>query len=340
MASSVEYTFTCQVCLANFEETGGYVPRFLPCTHTLCETCIGQLIQGDILECPECRQKHRASRGQKSFPQNKHILVNIKRRSTSKEVQGASTKQSEAELCEKHGRRKSLFCMEDNCQKLICPLCLKDQHRNHEFEEAKQMLEEKRNMLVENVKILRENLLVNKEKLLMAKEDAKKNTTDCTEQITKARGEQMETLLKITELYDKMIAEVADNFADVNGNINNKTSEIDGNLSLLADIKESSKKVTSVTDILEMIATVNMLGRNIRMFAEDQKFKHFRYDGRQMFTLNDLQKMVGSLDSKGSRVEVEPLRKLPLLSQHPTLKTVRSASKLKLEGKNSKCKYI
>ena len=315
------------------ENQGNHVPRLLPCSHTLCETCIDQLIRQGMLECPECRQKHRTTRGRKSFPQNKFILVNVKRRSTSKEEHRASSKQPEVDLCERHGRRKSLYCMEDNCQKLICPLCLKDKHRNHKFDEAQQILEEKRNMLAENVELLRKNLLVNKEKLLKAKEDAEKNTTDCTEKIAKARDEQMETLVKITELYNQMIAEVTDNFADVSTSINNKTSEIDGNLFLLADINQSSKKVTSVADILEMIATVNMLGRNIRMFAEDQKFKHFRYDGRQMVTLNDLQKMVGSLDSKDARVDVEPLRKLSLLSKNPSFKTVRRASQLKLEGK-------
>ena len=318
----MEYAFTCQVCLEDYGETGDHVPRLLPCSHTLCETCIDQMIRGHILQCPECHQKHGASRGRKSFPQNKFILVNVKRISTSKEEHRAPSKQSEVDLCERHGRRKSLYCVEDNCQKLICLLCLKDKHRNHKFEEAQQILEEKRNMLAENVELLRKNLLVNNEKLLKAKEDAEKNTADCRGQIAKARDEQMETLVKITELYNQMIAEVTDNFADVRKNINNKTSEIDGNLFLLADISQSSRKVTSVADILEMIATVNMLGRNIRMFAEDQKFKHFRYDGPQMVTLNDLQKMVGSLDSKEARVDVEPLGK-----------TIRRASQLKLEGK-------
>ena len=256
--------------------------------------------------------------------------MNIKRKPTSKEEQGASSKQPEVDLCEKHNRQRNLFCIEADCQKLICHLCLKDEHRNHEFEEAQQMLEEKRNILAENVELLRKNLLVNKEKLLKAKEDAEKNTTECTEKIAKAKDEQMKMM---AQLYDQMIAKVTDNFADVSTNINSTTSEIDDNLFFLADISQSSKMMTSVADILEMIATVNMLGKNIRMFAEDQKFKHFRYDGRQMVTLNDLQKMAGSLDSKDVLVDVEPLGKPSLLPRTPTLKTIQSASQLKLEGK-------
>ena len=52
-----------------------------------------------------------------------------------------------------------------------------------------------------------------------------------------------------------------------------------------------------------------------------------------MFTLDDLQKMVGSLDSKEAQVDVEPLGKLSLSPNTPVLKTVQSASQLKLEGK-------
>ena len=329
MASSLEYAYTCQVCFEDFEETGDHVPRLLPCTHTLCQTCVGQLIRRYILECPECRQKHRAINKEKTFPQNKYILVNIQRRPTLKEEQGASSKQSKVDLCERHGRPKTLYCVEDNCQELICHLCLKYKHRNHDFEEEQQMLEEKCNMLAENVKIMRKKLLVHKEKLLMAKEDAEKNTTDCTEKIAKAKDEQLKIVVKMmTKLYDQMIAKVTDNFADLSFDINNKTNEIDDSLIFLADISESSKKVTSVADILELIAEVNTLGKSIRMFAEDQKIKLFHYDGRQMFTLDDLQKMIGLLDSKEARVNLEPLRKLSF-----PLKTIQSASHLNLEGK-------
>ena len=287
MASSLEYIYTCQVCFEEFEETGDHVPRLLPCTHTLCETCIGQMIRQDVLECPECRQKHRATSKEKSFPQNKYILVNIKRRPTLKEEQGAS-KEADVDLCDKHNRRRSLFCIEADCQKLICHLCLKDEHRSHEFEEAQQMLEEKRNVLVENVELLRENLLENKEKLLIAKEDAKKNTNECTEKIAKAKDEQIKTLVQMmAKLYDKMIANVTANFADMSFNINNKTSEIDSTVSaILADINENSKKVTSVADILEMIATVNIRWEEIlRCLPKIKNARHFRYNGRQRFTV-------------------------------------------------------
>ena len=78
MSESLEYILACQICLEDFEETGDHVPRILPCTHSLCEKCLKHLVQGDIVECPECRKKHTVADNEvKTFPQNKYILANV-----------------------------------------------------------------------------------------------------------------------------------------------------------------------------------------------------------------------------------------------------------------------
>ena len=70
----------CSVCFEVYAETGSHIPRLLPCTHTVCEMCIRQLIQGkEAFNCPECRVRHPAHNGVKTFPQNKYILTHIKR---------------------------------------------------------------------------------------------------------------------------------------------------------------------------------------------------------------------------------------------------------------------
>ena len=82
MSDSLEYILACQICLEDFEETGDHVPRILPCFHSLCEKCLKQLIEGNSMECPECREKHRVVNGIKIFPQNKYILANIRKKET------------------------------------------------------------------------------------------------------------------------------------------------------------------------------------------------------------------------------------------------------------------
>ena len=52
---------SCQVYFEDFEENGDHVPRILPCHHTLCHMCIGQMLRTDRLECPECRRNFTAT---------------------------------------------------------------------------------------------------------------------------------------------------------------------------------------------------------------------------------------------------------------------------------------
>ena len=80
MADDGDDLTNCSVCFDEYTETGDYIPRILPCFHTLCEECLGQLVQNDGLNCPECRVKHTAPNGKTSFPQNKYVLAHLKNR--------------------------------------------------------------------------------------------------------------------------------------------------------------------------------------------------------------------------------------------------------------------
>ena len=323
MANSLEYTLNCQVCFEEFEETGDHVPRLLPCTHTLCETCVGQLIKGGTLECPECRQRHSATREGQSFPQNKYMLVNIKRRPTSK-----------IELCERHNRQKSLFCMEDCCQKLICPLCLKNEHRSHDFEEAQQIFEEKRKVLMEHIESLKESLVSNKERLLVAKAGVEKNIHECTEKIHSTKEHQIRTVVDwMTELYDNMTDHLRNCFREFDTQINKESVEIEGNLELLADIKEDSKGINSIEYLMEVMATIDTLVIHNEKFASAGKFKTFEFHESKL-TLDDVRTLVGTLDSNDDLAgDLKPMQKLTLLPATPNLKTIQNASCLELKGK-------
>ena len=127
---SLQHLLSCVVCLEEFEENGDHIPKLLPRTHTLCESCVKQLICYQKLECPECRAKHDAKNEEKSFPQNKYLLTQIKRKPT--EASQLKSEQNENELCEKHGKELVLFCKEPGCQKPICLSCLIKYHQRHE----------------------------------------------------------------------------------------------------------------------------------------------------------------------------------------------------------------
>ena len=112
---SLQLMLSCVVCLEEFEDSSDHIPRLLPCTHTLCEACVKQLIRNQKLECPEGRAKHDAKNEEKSFPQNKYLLMQIKRIPT--EAKELKSERNGKELCEEHGRELVLFCKELGCQK-------------------------------------------------------------------------------------------------------------------------------------------------------------------------------------------------------------------------------
>ena len=127
---SLENMLSCQVCFEDFEVDGDRVPRILPCSHTLCESCINQLIQNKKLECPECRTTHKAGNQQnhKRFPQNKYLLVHIRRK---KESDGN-------EKCKEHGKELTVYCLKQSCRKPICISCLKTNHKGHDWTEIEE----------------------------------------------------------------------------------------------------------------------------------------------------------------------------------------------------------
>ena len=86
MADALKEILSCQICLEDFQEDGDLIPRLLPCSHTLCQKCLIQLLGGGrSLICPECRARHAAPKREKSFPQNKYLLTVIKRRESREE---------------------------------------------------------------------------------------------------------------------------------------------------------------------------------------------------------------------------------------------------------------
>ena len=68
---------TCPVCFELYKETGGHIPRLLPCSHTLCHSCTVTLTRNGRLECPQDRQVHHAKKGKLIFPQNQYILKQL-----------------------------------------------------------------------------------------------------------------------------------------------------------------------------------------------------------------------------------------------------------------------
>ena len=79
MNEDLEDITECSVCFEAYGEDGDRVPRLLPCTHTFCEKCVRGLLKETSLRCPECRMVHPAPNEILTFPQNKYILIHIRK---------------------------------------------------------------------------------------------------------------------------------------------------------------------------------------------------------------------------------------------------------------------
>ena len=246
---------SCVVCLEEFEESGEHIPRLLPCTHTLCEACVKQLIRYQRLECPECRAKHDAKNEEKSFPQNKYLLMQIKRKPT--EVKELKSEQSEKELCEEHGKELVLFCKEHGCQKPICLSCLKKYHRRHDVIEIE---DETREVLMKKITLFEKNL---KEKIAIlngAKNDVKRKTEVCVIDLEKRREEIKN---KIDKQFEQMKTEAEDHLKEQNIFMDNEIDALNENLNLLTSISLDTENNNSYSDLKDKLDTVQSLKETV-----------------------------------------------------------------------------
>ena len=218
----LDLRLSCQICHEKFKEDGDHIPRLLPCTHTLCHTCIGQLIQGNKIECPECREKHEAKKEEKSFPQNKYILTQIKRKSWKEQPTTY-----EFQKCEEHKKTQNIFCKEPGCNKPICRTCLRIKHKEHDFTDMEELEEE--TLIIEVVK-MKANLETKVKIICDAKNNIEEKNREVVEQIKKKRE-------IINRYFDKMIkeSEGQNKMADVY--IDDEVSAMKSNIELLSTIQ-------------------------------------------------------------------------------------------------------
>ena len=177
----------CQICFEAFEENGSHVPRILPCSHTLCEKCLSELINNDKIECPECKQPYDAREGGKSFPQNRYILTTIKRQPSGK-------RRGKHGNCPQHPSEElTLFCQNALCGKAICPECLSTKHQGHTVVGIK-------NHCIAEVNDVTKTLKCNMEKIRKAKEESIKKAEHSLEHL---QEEKKNIIKKFDEMIEK-----------------------------------------------------------------------------------------------------------------------------------------
>ena len=210
MADSLDFLLACQVCLEDFEEKGDHVPRIMPCSHTLCGKCLRQLIKptayrGEKIECPECRKTHAVVEGVKTFPQNKYILTNIRRKHNTRNDFDDNDSEKKIAKCPEHGKDIILYCKRLDCQKSICQVCITKYHRGHDVVDIDEVKKEVKEILLSNIKLAKEDLQRKRNKISAANIETKSKTEIC---ISSLKAKKEEILTQVSQRFDDMIGRV------------------------------------------------------------------------------------------------------------------------------------
>ena len=294
MADALEHLLSCQICLEDFEETGDFVPRILPCSHTLCEKCMKVLIghspKGDRLECPECRRKHAVVDNVRTFPQNKYLLANIHRKMSVETTKGIV--QEKVAKCEAHGKELILYCKQIGCGKVICQKCLTKFHRGHDVIDIE---EKERLTLLSKVTSLTEKLEGRKQTIILAEADIIDLHTTCIREIEM----QQEKILRLVQakfhaLKEKVTEQNGKNKAEIDEDLRCH----DHYLEILENIKKnSSSNVAGHDDFVDALDTVDSIEKSFEFIFRDQTFYNFfKYDPSQTDTEQQVEMLCPKLN--------------------------------------------
>ena len=199
--TEVDDLTSCPVCFKDFSEVPPHVPRILPCFHTLCEHCVEQVLWNSSLVCPECREKHDAPKGVKTFQQNKYVITYIRNKRKSPEVAAPL----ERKQCPDHGEQLIMFCRESGCEKPICHLCLIKSHKFHDFVDLEEERKENYRCLMKDMEEVSKILTMNKKKIQTVQGDFEERY-ERSLKLLKLRKEEI--VRKITEHIDKIEAKL------------------------------------------------------------------------------------------------------------------------------------
>ena len=318
---------SCSVCLEDFEKSGVHIPRLLPCTHTLCEGCIKLMIQDSTLECPECRRKHEAKNEEKSFPQNKYLVTQIRNKPEVQE----EPKPEVVPKCEEHGKELVLYCREEECKVPVCPLCVAN-HLKHEIMDIetgmKEELKEKmRHCFLNEVAQVTTDLEDRLKQVSALKESVTEKTEKCLKDIEKKRAE-------INQELDNMMKEATALEVETKLQIDENASVTNEKLLLLDNMKQTVEfgRDLSHEDLMNCREGVeDVAGSNQRFLAETGSYMYPE--------LKATREPVGCI-SRGevttSAREDHPRSTSPEEdTEQPMARRVTNASQLKCTGKHS-----
>ena len=303
-------TSGCPVCFELFD-IQQRIPRILPCSHTLCELCMAEILNGrKFMVCPQCRKKHAAHSGVKAFPENKYIFKNLKPEPQAKSPSFDS--------CPEHDRELSLSCKSEGCTKDICQLCLLQSHIGHKVTD---IVEEETKRAKSRLQPVQEYVMKCKDILLMAKQIVRSN---CTATLKKIQ-EEKDLYVK---MFDSEMVKVSDRLAKEETEIDEQLEVIKEQLMKFSDIKHAIETGTRNKDVRRMVQTIDTIEINTRdVFSRKSECLYY-----------DCEEVVNGVD-KISKVCPRLIERVALFNSRSSAPTEAMPTILKFPTQGKECVF-
>ena len=224
-------------------------------------------------ECPECKGKQRIKNDVRAFPQNKYILINIKKKLEDSVKEIAPR---EVAKCEEHRRELILLCKRSECQKAVCNKCLTKSHRERDVviigEAEKETLLTKIKMIVKNLEKRKQAAKVVKSTMNGLYENCVLGLETHEERCMKLAKERFKTLRKTVE---KQKLELDNGiFQDLNS--------LDQYQQLLRTTQENIDDDVATEAIADNLDTVHSIEESLKSnLAGEKNFQFSKYYPRQ-----------------------------------------------------------
>ncbi len=187
-----------------------------------------------------------------------------------------------------HDQFLSLYCQNKKCQKPICALCLREEHKDHEVRDLNKVQSENR----ETLSSLLDKTTRTFKSLKITLTSAKQTITESTKNAIESLESRRETVMK---MFDTLREEMVDSRADAISDIDKKLAILDDNAALLTSIDKDSKDLKKRDEVASVLRMVHDVKANTEAILNKSKVcTHYEYKDSKI-SLEELNRICGGL---------------------------------------------
>ena len=185
------------------------------------------------------------------------------------------------------------YCKEKSCQKVICPLCMLEDHRSHDVVDVAEMEDEKRDL-----SRIKEFLLSCKEKLFIVQQELERSRDISVDNIKEQRDE---LVTRLDQNFDKMKKDVNDTAKTLNDDVADEIAIAD---ELLEEIKRNEEN-TETPDTTRIDSRIEE--QVIERFSRIKIYKYNEYKKSarppELLLNKDLESLCGEIVKTETKVD-------------------------------------